>query len=151
MKTYNGELNSKNMPSNGIFCFGSNPLGINGNPKTGKGGAALVAQLEFGVKHGERMINCLSKSRKAYGIVTVRAPKQYISLQQITENIKILYKFASENLDKLFFIAYDGKDPNAISLNGKTRMQLAKCFSSAGEIPENIVFEFKFSKLVINV
>ena len=79
MRTYKGQLNRSNIPENGIFVFGSNPIGINGNPKTGKGGSALVAQLEFGVKHGEIMDNCLSKSGKAYGIVTVGAPKKFIS------------------------------------------------------------------------
>ena len=78
MRTYKGLLNSKNMPENGIFVFGSNPIGINGNPKKGTGGSALIAHLEFGVELRECMDNCLSKNNKAYGI----------------------------NLDKLFFIAY---------------------------------------------
>lgn len=155
MKTYKGFLNRYNLPQNGIFTFGSNPIGINGNPRTGKGGAALIAQLEFGVKHGEIMNNCLSQSGKAYGLVTVDAPKKYISEQRIKDNIKKLYLFANQNVDKLFYIAYDGLDPDAVSLNGKTRRTLANLFYQAGmncgvilQIPENIVFEENFYKLV---
>lgn len=157
MRTYKGNITAKNMPENGIFVFGSNPIGINGNPKTGKGGAALVAQLEFGVRRGEIMNNCLSKSGKAYGLVTVRAPRVYISEDEIKGNIKKLYDFAKNNPDKLFFIAYDGKDPNAVSLNGKSRKTLANLFYQAGmkcgvilTIPENIIFEENFYKLLVN-
>lgn len=148
MRTYKGLLNKKNMPDNGIFTFGSNPVGINGNPKTGKGGAALVAQLEFGVKHGEIMDNCLSKSGKAYGIVTVDAPKKFISEKRIQDNISKFYEFAKSNVDKLFFVAYDGENPNAISLNGKTRKTLASLFYKAGVIPDNVIFEEKFMQLI---
>lgn len=160
--TYKGLLNRKNLPKNGIFVFGSNPVGINGNPRTGKGGAALIAQLEFGVKHGELMNNCLSKSGKAYGLVTVDAPKKYISEDRIKENIKKLYSYASQHVDKLLYIAYDGLNPDAVSLNGKTRKTLANLFYQAGlmkinawdygvlNIPENIVFEENFYKLVIS-
>jgi hypothetical protein len=155
MKTYKGLLNRSNMPENGIFVFGSNPIGINGNPKTGKGGAALVAQLEFDVKHGEIMDNCLSKSGEAYGIVTVDAPKKFISEKRIKENIKKFYSFANQHVDKLFYVAYDGINPNAVSLNGKTRQTLANLFYQAGmnhvilQIPENVVFEENFWKLII--
>ena len=148
-RVYKGNINRDCLPDNGVFVFGSNTVCINGNPRRKTGGAALVAHTEFGVGLNECMNNCLSKSGKAYGLVTVRAPKKYIPLQEITENIKLLYDFALENSDKLFFVAYDGKDPNAVSLNGKTRKQLANCFSSAGEIPENIIFEENFYKLVL--
>ena len=106
-----------------IFVFGSNPIGINGNPKKGTGGSALIAHLEFGVELRECMDNCLSKNNKADGI----------------------------NLDKLFFIAYDGENPNAISLNGKTRKTLARLFKEAGKIPNNVIFEKKFCNLILNL
>ena len=57
-------------------------------------------------------------------------------------------------MDKLFFVAYDGSNPNAVSLNGKTRQTLANLFYQAGmsgvmvKIPENIVFEESFWRLV---
>jgi hypothetical protein len=154
--TYKGLINSQNIPSNGIFTFGSNPIGINGNPKKGTGGSALVAQMEFGVKHGEIMDNRLSDSGKAYGIVTVDAPRKYISEERIIENIKRLYDFAKQNQDKLFFIAYDGLNPDSVSLNGKTRRKLANLFYQGGlncgilMIPENIVFEENFNNLIFN-
>ena len=148
MRIYKGFLNKTNMPENGVFVFGSNTVCINGNPTKGTGGAALVAHLEFGVGLRENMNNCLSKSGKAYGIVTVKAPKKFISEDKIKENIKIFYKFANENSDKLFFVAYDGKDPNAVSLNGKTRKTLGRLFYQSGDIPENVIFEKNFSNLI---
>ena len=147
MRTYSGKLNKDNIPDNGIFVFGSNKIGINGNPYKGTGGAALVAQLEFGVKHGERMINKLSSSGKAYGLVTVHAPKNPLFKSQISENIKKLYDYASENPNLDFYIAYDGLDPNARSLNGYKRVELAELFSQH-IIPSNIIFEDNFLKLV---
>lgn len=152
--TYSGLLTKENMPENGIFVFGSNPLGINGNPKKGTGGAALVAHLQFGVKQGEIMNNCLSESKKAYGLTTVKAPKIYLPINEIIENIKKLYKFASENTNNVFYIAYSGKDPNKFSLNGQSMKSLGKLFFMAGldiKIPKNIVFEENFSNLVFNL
>lgn len=149
-RTYKGLLSNKNLPDNGVFVFGSNKIGLNGNPSRGTGGAALVAQLQFGVRQGEIMNNCLSMSGKAYGIVTVDAPRKFISLGKITNNISTFYKYASDNVDKLFFVAYDGVNPNAVSLNGKTRLQLSKCFYNAGVIPYNVIFEENFYKLVFS-
>lgn len=153
MKTYKGSLNKNNIPKNGIFVFGSNNACINGNPKTGKGGAALVAHFEFGVEQDEPMDNCLSKNGKAYGLVTVKAPKKYLSKEDIKDNIKKLYNFAHENPHKLFYIAYNGENPDYVSLNGKSIRTLANLFYQSGMsvglgIPENIIFEENFYKLV---
>jgi hypothetical protein len=150
MKTYSGFLNKNNVPENGVFVFGSNTVCINGNPSKGTGGAALVAHLEFGVGLRENMANRLSDSGKAYGIVTVMAPKKFISENNIKENIKLFYIFANNNIDKLFYVAYDGINPNATSLNGKSRVTLAKLFLEAGEIPNNVIFEENFYKLIFN-
>lgn len=148
MKTYKGDLNKNNMPENGIFTFGSNSIGINGNPQKGTGGAALVAQLEFGVKQGEKMINCFSESKKAYGLVTVIAPRIYITNSSLINNIKKLYECAFNNKDLLFYVAYSGINPEIKTLNGRKIKNLAKLFYVAGEIPDNIVFEYNFSKLI---
>ena len=156
MKTYSGLLNSNNMPTNGVFVFGSNTICLNGNPIRKTGGAALVAHIEFGVGQRECMNNCLSKNGKAYGLVTVKAPKKYISSEEIKNNIIKLYDFPRQNVDKLFYIAYNGENPDFVSLNGKSVRVLANLFYQAGvsggvilKIPENIVFEENFYKLVI--
>ena len=148
--TYKGLLTKYNIPENCIFTFGSNPIGINGNPRTGRGGAALVAQLQFGVEQGEKMNNCLSRSGKAYGLVTVDAPKKFIDEKRIRDNISLFYRFANVNPDKLFYVAYDGADPNAVSLNGKSRRTLAKLFYEADYLPKNVAFEEEFYKLILS-
>jgi hypothetical protein len=145
MKTYKHKINQ--LESNQVFCFGSNPVGINGSPRTGKGGAALFALNKKWISQGERMNNCLSKSGKAWGIVTVSYPgkKKSKTLEEITENIKKLYDFALKNGDKEFLIAYTGK--SNYNLNGYSNKQLAQCFSK-NLPPQNIVFEEEFSTLL---
>lgn len=142
-RTYKGQLTS--LPNNGIFVFGSNPLGINGNPNKGTGGAALSAYKYFGVKQGEKMDNKLSDSGKAYGLTTVNAPKVPKTDNEIRANILKLYNYARQNPTKDFYIAYTG-NANKSNLNGRTNRELAELFK--GEIPNNIIFEEEFSSLV---
>lgn len=142
-RTYKGQLTS--LPNNGIFVFGSNPLGINGNPSKGTGGAALSAYKYFGVKQGEKMDNKLSDSGKAYGLTTVNAPKVPKTDNEIRANILKLYDYARQNPTKDFYIAYTG-NANKSNLNGRTNRELAELFK--GEIPNNIIFEEEFNSLV---
>jgi hypothetical protein len=148
MKTYKGDLNKETIPENGIFVFGSNTVSINGNPYRGTGGAALVAHLEFGIRQDEKMINCFSENRKTYGLVTVMAPRVYITNATLINNIKKLYECAASNQDLLFYVAYSGINPESKTLNGRKIKNLAKLFYVAGTIPDNIIFEYNFSKLL---
>jgi hypothetical protein len=140
MKTYKYKINQLEL--NQIFCFGSNPVGIQG------AGSALFAVKRCWCNSNEKMNNCLSKSGKAWGIVTVSYPgkKKSKTLDEIKDNIKKLYDFATQNTDKEFLIAYTGK--SNYNLNGYSNKQLAECFS-ANYPPSNIVFEEEFSTLLI--
>ena len=136
MKTYKGKV--KKLKSNYIFVFGSNTQGRHGK------GAALVAYKEFGAKYG------LARGfyGNSYAIITKDLTKKKhpsISKEFIIEQIVDLYKFANERKDLLFFIAYSGIGEN---LNGYSNQDMAYMFSSCGQIPENIVFEINFSKLL---
>lgn len=142
-RTYKGQLTS--LPNNGIFVFGSNPLGINGNPNKGTGGAALSAYKYFGVKQGEKIDNKLSDSGKAYGLTTVNAPKVPKTDNEIRANILKLYDYARQNPTKDFYVAYTGSSDKS-NLNGRTNRELAELFK--GEIPNNIIFEEEFNSLV---
>ena len=139
MKTYQYKINQ--LEPNQIFCFGSNPVGIQG------AGAALFAVKRGWCTPNEKMNNCLSKCGKAWGIVTVSYPgkKKSKTLDEIKLNIKKLYDFATQNTDKEFLIAYTGK--SNYNLNGYSNKQLADCFS-AYYPPQNIVFEEEFSTLL---
>ena len=125
---------------NTVFVFGSNPIGVNGNPARGTGGAALVANQQFGVKQGEKMINKLSDSGKAFGLVTVTGPgkKRSVSPSKITEGVKELYKTALANPNKQFKVAY--RNTTQRSLNGYTGLEMIEMFNAAGTIPSNVVF-----------
>ena len=144
MKTYKNKINQ--LSDNQIFVFGSNPLGVNGSLRTGKGGAALFALRHGWVSQGEKMNNCLSRSGRAWGIVTVTGPgkKKSKTPEEITNNISKLYRFAKDNPDMEFLIAYTGK--SNYNLNGYSNKQLAEMFSSL-EIPNNVIFEEEFSTL----
>lgn len=144
-RVYSGKINSLN--SNQIFCFGSNPVGINGSPETGKGGSALYALNKGWISQGEKMNNCLSKSGKAWGIVTVSYPgkKKSKTIDDIKKNIQKLYQYALKTPEKEFLIAYTGT--KNYNLNGYSNKELAEMFG-AMEIPENIIFEKEFTTLI---
>lgn len=144
LRTYKGKISS--LPDNGIFLFGSNPVGINGNPYRGTGGSALFALQNGWVKQGERMDNKLSDSGKAWGLTTVSYPgrKRSKSPSQIKDGILKVYRYANENTDKLIYVAYTGDGRN---LNGYSNKELASFFSEY-IIPDNMVFEEVFSSLI---
>jgi hypothetical protein len=126
---------------NTVFVFGSNPIGVNGNPSRGTGGAALVASTQFGVKQGEKMDNKLSDSGSAYGLTTVTGPgkKKSVSPAQITANVKQMYETARANPDKTFKVAYRHVGSEK-SLNGYSGDELIDMFNKAGTIPSNVIF-----------
>lgn len=137
----------KELNVNQVFCFGSNPYGINGNLYTNKGGAALHALKSGWVEQGEKMNNCLSKSGKSWGIVTIDYPgkKRSKTPLEISNNIKILYDFAEYNPDMEFLIAYT--DDSNINLNGYSNKAMSEMFTKH-KIPKNIIFEENFSLLI---
>ena len=143
-KTYTGFITS--LSENQVFVFGSNPVGINGNPSKGTGGAALVATNNSWVRQNEKMDNKLSDSGKAWGLTTVSYPgkKRSKSPDEIKEGIRKLYNYAEQNPNKEFLIAYTGTGTN---LNGYSNKELAEMFSSFN-IPNNIIFEQQFSTLL---
>jgi hypothetical protein len=137
MKTYKGLITkASDIPDNGIFVFGSNTEGRHGK------GAALVAFYHFGAIYGKS----IGPQGRSFAIVTknLRAkvhpsiPRVYIEIQ-----IKDLYNTAYQNSDKLFYVAYGtGKNLNAYSPR-----EMADMFSCV-PIPENMVFEEEFAKLL---
>lgn len=133
MKTYIGKI--ERLKDNEVFVYGANTQARHGK------GSALKA-LEFGAKYGK-----LGAIGKTYSIVTKDLTKRkhpsvdsWFIMQQIEE----LYEFARKypNLD--FLIAYSGAGTN---LNGYSNKEMARFFSSF-DIPDNIVFEEEFSKLL---
>ncbi|HPQ80031.1 MAG TPA: hypothetical protein PLG47_06225, partial [Candidatus Dojkabacteria bacterium] len=143
-KTYSGLITK--LEDNQIFVFGSNPVGINGNPSKGTGGAALVATNNNWVKQNEKMDNRLSDSGKAWGLTTVSYPGKRRSKtpEEIKDGIKKLYDYAIKNPRNEFLVAYTGTGTN---LNGYSNKELADMFSSF-TIPNNIVFEEQFATLL---
>ena len=140
-----------------IFVFGSNPIGVNGNPKKYPNMSASVATTQFGVKQGEIMDNRLSDSGDAYGLVTVKGPGQQKSLthSEISTNIAKMYQVARENPTKKFKVAYRKGRNN----NGYTTKEMIRMFNDGSyiqrldaqgdveevlEIPSNVIFSKEY-------
>ncbi len=135
MKTYKGKVYK--LPDNGIFVFGSNPRGYHGK------GNALVAKQLFGAKYGQGK----GLMGKSYGIITKDLRKSKhpsVPTKVIKVQIDVLYQFAINNPHLDFYIAYSG---TGALLSGFTNQQMANMFYR-DSIPENIVFEETFNKLV---
>lgn len=135
MKTYKGKLQS--LPDNGIFVFGSNTEGRHG------AGAAKIARDLFGAEYG----NPKGMQGRSYAIITKdlkKASHPSISRDFIESQIKELYKYASTKPHFDFYIAYSGQGKN---LNYYTPQDMADIFS-CDKIPQNIIFEEEFSKLI---
>lgn len=138
MKTYKGLITKRSdIPDNGIFVFGSNTEGRHGK------GAALTAMWHFDALYG----NPSGPQGRSYAIVTKNLrskvqpsiPKVYIEIQ-----IKHMYTYATQNPHLLFYVAYSGTGKN---LNAYSPRDMAEMFSYTF-IPDNIVFEEEFSKLL---
>ncbi len=139
MRTYKGVIT--NLPTNGIFVFGSNTQGRHGK------GAALIAKTKFGAKYGQAS----GLQGRSYAIITKDLTKKVhpsISEKEIKWQILQLYHAAEDNPTLDYYVAYSGEGTN---LNFYTPQDMADMFNSfknVGGIPENIIFEEKFSKLI---
>ena len=134
-KTYTGMINS--LEPNQIFVFGSNTQGRHGK------GAALIAKNKFGAEYG----NPEGPQGQSYAIITKDLTKRTHpsrTPEQIKEQIHNLYEYARENPDKEFLVAYSGTGQN---LNAYSNQEMADMFNSES-IPNNIVFEQEFNKLI---
>ena len=137
MKTYNGVITT--LKDNQFFVFGSNFEGRHGK------GSALYARTHFGAIYGQAK----GLQGQSYAIITKDLTKRIqpsVTEDFIIEQIKELYDLANLNKDKEYLIAYNGLGKN---LNGYSAQQMANMFSFY-EIPENIIFEENFQKLIKN-
>lgn len=132
IKTYSGKISK--LKENQYFVFGANTQFRHGR------GSALYA-LKFGAVYGKGGIQ-----GQTYAIITKDLTKKIhpsISKEKIIYQIKELYKYAEFMENKEFLIAYS----NSPNLNGYTPNEMANMFSSF-EIPNNIIFEENFAKLL---
>lgn len=135
-RTYKGYINT--LPAYGVFVFGANTEGRHGK------GAAKVARDYFGAEYG----NPRGRQGNSYAIVTkdLRKPVHpSVSEQEICNQIQELYSYALQHPKLSFYVAYSG---TGVNLNGYSNQEMADMFSKGGNIPENIVFEEEFSKLL---
>lgn len=135
MKTYKGLI--EKLEPNQIFVFGSNIEGRHG------AGTAKLCLNKYGAKWGQAS----GLQGQSYGLITTelrtyKFPSR--SPEEVLAEIKKFYNFAKQNPDKEFLVAYTADGYN---LCGYTSKQLANLFSAV-EIPENVVFNEGFAKLM---
>ena len=135
IKTYSGKITK--LKPNQIIVVGTNTQGRHGK------GAALWAKENAGAIYGQAE----GIQGKTYGIITkdlTKSKHPSRTVDQIKDQISNLYKFAIEHPDKEFLVAYSKEGSN---LNAYSSKEMADMFSSL-DIPKNMVFEEKFSKLL---
>lgn len=135
-KTYKGPLTK--MEKNQYFVFGSNTQGRHGK------GSALIAKQKFGAIYGQSE----GFQGQSYAIITKDIsvkPYKQIVIPDIMLSIAALYERARERPESEFYIAYSGTGTN---LNGYSPNMMAMLFNHM-EIPENIIFEESFYKLIL--
>jgi len=138
MRTYSGYIS--NLNPNQIFVFGSNTQGRHGK------GAALLAKKYFGAIHGMSM----GLQGQSYAIVTkdlTKSEHPSIAPEYIITQIKVLYSTAKNMPNHEFLVAYTLNS----NLNGYTPEDMATMFAQAGTIPDNIVFNDQFAKLIKDI
>lgn len=136
MKTYEGKISK--LKNNQAFVFGSNTQGRHG------AGAA-----KFAMKYGAIYGKAQGPMGRCYAIITKDLTKKEhpsISKQFIIHQIGDFYEFAKRYWNVDFIIPYSG-GPDKINLNAYTNVEMAEMFSTF-EIPNNILFEIEFSKLI---
>lgn len=134
-KTYSGQINK--LQSNQIFVFGSNTQGRHGK------GAALTAKEKRGAINGQPR----GRQGQSYAIITkdlTKSEHPSRTREQIIEEIRGLYEYASANPELEFMIPYNSENKN---LNSFSAQEMADMFGSM-KIPKNIVFESGFYSLI---
>lgn len=142
MRTYEGNI--MKLEPNQIFVFGSNTQGKHLK------GAALMAAKYFGAIYGQAygLQNWTEKDISSYAICTKDLTKDVhpsVSKEDIIQQIALLYVHSINNIHRWqYFVAYT----LSTNLSGYTPQEMADMFSLAGPIPDNIVFNDQFSKLI---
>jgi hypothetical protein len=134
MKVYTGNITPE---PDTIFVFGSNPEGRHG------AGSARVAREQFGAIYGQGeglQGNAYALPTKDLRVVE-NCGYRSISPEQITENIRRMYKCAEEHPDKKFKVAYRNQ-PSQRTLCGYSGRELMTMFKKAcdGNYPDNVYF-----------
>jgi hypothetical protein len=135
LRTHDGSLILK---SNEALVVTTNTQG-----RHGKGNAKVG--MNYGAIYGKAQ----GPMGRCYGIITKDLTKKKhpsISKQFIIHQIGEFYEFAKKYWNVDFIVPYSG-GADKINLNAYTNVEIAEMFSTF-EIPDNILFEIEFSKLI---
>jgi hypothetical protein len=128
------KLTKENMPTNGIFVFGSNTEGRHG------AGAAKAAVDEFGAKYGQAE----GLQGQSFAIVTKDLAKgnRSVSLEKIQSGFVNLLSEAGKNPDKKFYVTKLGTDLAGFTI--EEIKGIIKKLDDAFGINDNIILPKEF-------
>lgn len=104
---------------------------------------------KVGMSYGAIYGKATGPMGRCYGIITKDLTKRKhpsISKEFIIQQIGEFYKFAQRYWNVDFIVPYSGI-AEKLNLNGYTNLQMAEMFK-AFDIPDNVLFEEQFSKLL---
>jgi hypothetical protein len=155
--TYKGYITK--LSKNEVFVFGSNLDGFHGAGSAGYASFGVAGNHwreyrydekpagwcgKWNVKGCAEGFQCGTEACSyALPTVTKAGAKRSLSINQIKLNISKFYDWARSHPQTNFLVAQENK----MGLNGYTPEEMAEAFSSAA-IPENVIFEEKFAKLL---
>lgn len=156
MKTYKGKIESL-LPFQ-CMVFGANKLGFHGAGAAGFASFGVAGNVWREYNYAEKPYGWLGKwnvkgigegyqegtEGRSYALPTVTKPgaRRSMSLREIAASVDKFYRFARRRPDMEFLVSYSEKG----GLNGYTPKEMASVF--AGDIPENVLFEEGFAKLI---
>ena len=159
-KFYQNDI--KKIDKNEVFVFGSNKNGFHGAGAAGFASFNISGnnwrEYQYDKKPdgwkgcwnvkgiGEGYMEGTIGSSYAIPTVEKAGAKLSLSKNEIQKSIGKFYDFASNNQDKIFYVAYQDKR----LLNGYTAEQMAEMFKCSGDIPENVYFHESMKKYFYN-
>lgn len=158
---YTGDVTK--LEPNQVFVFGSNLNGFHGAGSAGYasfnekgniwrnynyGAWPKGKQGKWNVK-GQAEGYQIGTEGASYAIPTVTraGAVRSISPENIRESIKRFLRFANDNPELHFFVAYSGNK----NLNGYTPSEMASFFIFNRELPSNVIFQKDFCNLIFNL
>jgi len=157
MRTYKGFV--QELDANDVFVFGANTQGFHGAGAAGYATFGVPGNRWREFDYGSRPFGWKGRwtekgrtgfmtgtAGMSYGLITVTKPgaRRSISRDQLTANIKELYDFAKNRTDLTFYVAQTADG----GYNGYSGLEMASFYVKAGALPENMVFDNNFAKLI---
>ena len=157
VRTYTGIITK--LRDNEVFVFGANESGFHGAGSAGYASFGVIGnywrKFDYHTKPDgwQGKWNCkgsigpqVGTEGRSYGLVTVTkaGAKCSKSWDELNIEIEKFYTYAKDFFQYTFYVAQTTKT----GLNGLNPARFSKCFLDVGPIPNSVIFENSFGKLI---